>query len=180
MEAREHMCGTNTWPHAQVQSSEATRRAFVGRLLALGLGVPSAAALLAGCGDDEPSMMGGSMGESMPDWMMGGDSMDRRVMTDMEVIRDLLINHNVIERRVQNIAGGVLSVTASSDDRLAERIQAHVWQMKERIEDGDVIRRGDPLFREIFEHHVAIRMEIQNIDHGVEVTETPTTLRSRS
>jgi hypothetical protein len=36
---------------------------------------------------------------------------------------------------------------------VAQLIQTHVQQMKGRIEAGRPIRRMDPLFREIFEHH---------------------------
>src|SRR4029453_11346772 len=48
----------------------------------------------------------------------------------------------------------------------------HVQRMKGRIEAGRPLRRMDPLFREIFEHHGAITMTVSPIPGGVEVTET--------
>lgn len=62
--------------------------------------------------------------------------------------------------------------SASSNRQVAERVQTHVWQMKERVENGDAIRRMDPLFQEIFDHYASIRMVIENIGQGVQVTET--------
>lgn len=44
--------------------------------------------------------------------------------------------------------------------------------MRGRIEDNRPIRNGDPLFREIFEHHAAITIEITNLPDGVQLTET--------
>ena len=40
--------------------------------------------------------------------------------------------------------------TTSVYPEVAGRIRAHIWQMKERIEQGRPIRMMDPLFREIF------------------------------
>jgi hypothetical protein len=146
------------------------RRDFV-HLLALALGAPSAAALIAGCGDD-PSGMDGPMGGDMSGGMMGGDAMDGRMMRDMRVIRDLLAGHGEIERTVDDIPGGIRSATASEDDELAELIQAHVGQMKQRLQEGDPIRSMDPLFREIFEHAENLRLDIESVSCGVRVTET--------
>lgn len=44
--------------------------------------------------------------------------------------------------------------------------------MKARVEAGEPIRQMDPVFREIFEHHAKIDMEIEEIRGGVRVTET--------
>lgn len=117
--------------------------------------------------------MGGDMSDGgMPDWMMGGDSMDGRMMRDMRVIRDLLAGHGEIERTVDDVPGGIRSSTTSEDAELAELIQTHVGQMKQRLEEGDPIRAMDPLFREIFEHSDDLRLEIENVSGGVRVTET--------
>lgn len=117
--------------------------------------------------------MGGDMSNGeMPDWMMGGDGMDEQMMRDMRVIRDLLAGHDDIERTVRDVTGGVSASTTSQHDELAELIQTHVGQMKERMEHGDAIRSMDPVFREIFEHSETIRLEIENVPTGVQVTET--------
>lgn len=146
-----------------------SRRAALARLAVL---VP-AGIIVSGCGGDRP--MGRSpMMESgdMPDWMMGRGGMDRTMMRDMRVIHDLLVNHEEILREVDDIPGGIRSRTTSKDSDVAELIGVHVRQMRERIEDGDPIRQMDPVFREIFEHHEDIKMELADIDGGVRVVET--------
>lgn len=119
---------------------------------------------------------GGMMGDmmrDMPGWMMSGDMrMDRRMMRDMHVIHDLLINHEKIDRKVEDIPGGVRTLTTSRDAQVARAIRAHVHQMKGRVEDGRPIRHMDPLFREIFEHHDKIEMQVEDVPGGVQVTET--------
>jgi hypothetical protein len=44
--------------------------------------------------------------------------------------------------------------------------------MKNRIERGDPIRLMDPVFREIFEHHTEIAIDVEAIPGGVLVVET--------
>lgn len=132
--------------------------------------------------DDRTGMMGdgvmghdgmGQMMGDMPEWMMSGDMMmDGDMMQDMHVIHGLLMNHEKIRREVENIPGGVRTITTSSDPEVARMIRTHVYQMKERIEEGRTIRRMDPLFREIFEHHEKIHMQIEEVPGGARVTET--------
>ena len=154
------------------------RRRVLTRGLALALGAVPAASLLAACGDGD-GMMGDSMpgemmgGDSMPGWMMGGgEAMGPEVMEDMRVIHDLLVNHDRIRRRVEDVAEGIRAWTTSSDPELAGRIRTHVAQMKSRVEDGEPIRQMDPLFREIFEHHTEIEMDVDETASGVVVVET--------
>jgi hypothetical protein len=112
----------------------------------------------------------GMMGEEMPGWMMSA-GMDAQTMRDMRVIHDLLVLHERIDRQVEDIPGGIRAVTRSEDNDVAARIRMHVSQMQARIEQGDPIRQMDPLFREIFEHHRAIEMHVENVPGGVRVTE---------
>ncbi len=151
----------------------ASRRRFLQRALALLLSAPPLAAFISACGGDGmgEGMGTGMMGETTPGWMMSR-GMDARIGRDMPVIHDLLAGHERIERRVEDIPGGIRAVTRSDDPELAERIRTHVWQMRERIEEDDPIRQMDPLFREIFEHHEAIEMAIDEVPSGVRVTET--------
>lgn len=154
------------------------RRTFVGRMLVSAVGV-SAAGLLAACGgeDEQRPRMSGPMspdmgGTGMPDWMMDRGPMDAQMRQDMRVIHGLLVNHEKIRRQVDDIPDGIRSVSVSEDSAVAELIRTHVRQMKARIERGDPIRQMDPLFREIFEHHEAISMAIEQVRGGVRVTET--------
>lgn len=115
-----------------------------------------------------PPMMGGEM---PPPWMMS-QGMDPQMMRDMRVIHDLLIQHQQIRRSVEDFPSGIRAETTSQDPRLAGLIRAHVRQMQERLEQGKPIRQMDPLFREIFEHHTQIHMQVEEIPGGVRVTES--------
>jgi hypothetical protein len=106
--------------------------------------------------------------------MMTDGMMDGQMMADMAVIHRLLTDHNQIRRQVDDIAGGIRSRTTSSDPQLAEQIRTHVGAMRARIEDNRPIRHGDPLFREIFEHHAQVSIDIIDLPDGVEVAETST------
>jgi hypothetical protein len=111
-------------------------------------------------------------GMGMPDWMMSRGQMDRQMMRDMRVIHDLLLGHQKIVRRVEDVPGGIRSSTTSTDPAISALIRTHVAQMKARVQAGDAIRQMDPVFREIFEHHDAITREISQAPGGVRVTET--------
>lgn len=124
-------------------------------------------------GGDHGSMMGegGMMDEQMRQAMMSGD-MDEGMMDNMRNIHQLLANHDKIQRRVENIDNGVKTWTESSDPEIAQAIQAHVRQMKDRVENKQPIRQMDPLFQAIFKHADAIEMQIEDTEKGVYVLET--------
>ena len=44
--------------------------------------------------------------------------------------------------------------------------------MNARIEQNRPIRHGDPLFREIFNHHADVTIAVEQLPDGVQVTET--------
>lgn len=154
-------------------------------LLALGLGCRPGDERATGPGGGgmmDDGMMGDGMmsdgmmsetAQEMPEWMMSGDmGMDGDMMRDMHVIHTLLMEHEEIHRTVEDIPGGVRTVTTSSDAELARSIRTHVRQMKERVEQGRAIRHMDPVFREIFENHGKIEMHIEGVPGGVRVVET--------
>jgi uncharacterized protein YdcH (DUF465 family) len=153
--------------------SAVTRQAFLRRALGLMLGTSPAFALLGGCGDRGDGGMGdGMMDDRMPEWMMSRGGMDPQMMRHMRVIHTLLREHEEISRDVERIAGGIRATTVSERPEVADLIRTHVRQMKARVEAGEPIRQMDPVFREIFEHHTKIDMEIEEIRGGVRVTET--------
>ena len=118
-------------------------------------------------------MMADGMMSGMPNGMMGeGPMMDPEMMRDMHAIRTLLMNHERIEREVEDIPGGIRSVTTSHDPELAELIRTHVWQMKSRMEEGRPIRHMDPVFRELFRDHEKVHLQIEEIPGGARVIET--------
>lgn len=120
---------------------------------------------------DDKMMEDGMMNEEMHRAMMS-EGMGPEMMKDMQMIRKMLMNHEKIDRQVDNLENGVRTRTTSPDPDMATAIQVHVRQMKKRIEEQQPIRQMDPLFREIFKHADRIEMEIQNLENGVLVIET--------
>ena len=86
--------------------------------------------------------------------------------------RTLVHNHESIEREIEDIPGGVRTVTTSDDPEMVTVLQKHVADMKDILESGGMVRRWDPLFVELFEHSDEIQMEIQKLADGLEVRET--------
>lgn len=126
-------------------------------------------------GDDgmmKDGMMGdGMMSEDMRKAMMS-EGMGPEMMDDMMTIHELLVQHEKINRTVEDLENGVKTRTTSQDPEVAASIRKHVRQMKERMEAGKPIRQMDPLFKELFEHADKIELQIEDIDDGVIVTET--------
>jgi len=112
------------------------------------------------------------MMSGMPNWMMSGGMMDDNMMRDMGPIHSLLTQHEKIHRTLEEIPGGVRTITTSEDPQVTDLIRTHVREMKERIEKGQPIRQMDPLFREIFRHHEKIHLVIEDVPGGVRATET--------
>lgn len=131
---------------------------------------------LIGCGNNRQGMMhdgmmgDGMMSEEMREAMMS-EGMGPEMMEDMRPIRQMLMNHEQIDRRVEDLPKGVKTRTTSADPEIAAAIQKHVRQMHKRIKDKEPIRQMDPLFREIFEHADKIEMHIKDVEGGVVVTE---------
>jgi hypothetical protein len=90
----------------------------------------------------------------------------------MATYRELLENHESIERTFEDIPGGIRSITTSSDPELVPVLRRHVGQMIDLLENGGWIRVWDPLFAEIFEHADKIETSVEEIEGGIAVTET--------
>jgi len=88
-----------------------------------------------------------------------------------ENIHSLLDRHDAIERQVEEIPGGVETVTTSEDPEVVEILREHVGQMKERVENGQGMRWWDPTFAELFKFTDKIEMQIEEIPGGVRVRE---------
>ena len=163
-------------PVCPLRIPKLNRQTFLKRALALSFASGPIATLLAACGGggraDDDGMGDGMMDGGMPGWMMSRGGMGGQMRRDMRVIHTLLVEHEEISRTVEEIPGGIRSTTVSGRPEIANVIRTHVRQMKARVEAGEPIRQMDPVFREIFEHHAKIRMDIDDIPGGVRVTET--------
>jgi hypothetical protein len=90
----------------------------------------------------------------------------------VETAWPLLDGHQSIERRVEEIEGGVRTETVTSDPELVPTLRRHVAEMTRLMKEGGRIRGWDPLFAELFDHADLVRIEMEEIEGGVAVTET--------
>jgi len=91
---------------------------------------------------------------------------------EMQNAHFLVVNHDRLERSVEEIPNGVQTMTTTKDPELLDPLRQHVQEMSAVLERGGHVRMWDPLFVEIFEHSEAIQIEIEEIEDGVRVTET--------
>jgi len=125
-----------------------------------------------GCGEGAGS---GCCGKGRGDGQRAGvNNQGRRGagMSDHENIHALLDRHEVIERSVEEIDGGVVTVTTSDDPEVVRTLREHVREMQQRMESGHGMRWWDPVFAELFRNHDKVLMEIEDVPGGVRVRET--------
>jgi hypothetical protein len=77
-----------------------------------------------------------------------------------------------MERRVEQIPGGVRTTTVTEDPETLALLRSHVRDMEAMVRGDGHIRMWDPLYSELFEHRELIEMSVREIEGGVEVTET--------
>lgn len=99
-------------------------------------------------------------------------SVPHSIREDMGPINTLLFQHDRLTFRIMNVRNGVRTVNTSKDKALVPTIQLHAEEMKLRMEQGNVIRPNDPLFREVFKRRNEIKITLRNIPTGVVETET--------
>lgn len=112
--------------------------------------------------------------EHRPGMGMGrgtGHMGDKDHMVDMDTIHSLFDNYKSIKRTVIKRPDGFESITESSDPKVATMLQGHVMAMKGRLEKGMWIRRGDPLFRALFDNADKITVELKTTPTGIRVIE---------
>mmetsp|Transcript_31106 Transcript_31106/g.73943 ORF Transcript_31106/g.73943 Transcript_31106/m.73943 type:complete len:202 (+) Transcript_31106:96-701(+) len=93
---------------------------------------------------------------------------------DQEVIQQLVQNRDKIERHVTRTETGVEARTWSDDETVASLIKEHVHAMKQRVENEDPIRQGDPLFKTVFDNLDSLELSVVNETNGVLVSENGT------
>lgn len=106
---------------------------------------------------------------------MGGGMMNRGMMGgDMGIIHQLFANHNQVRRTVEEIPGGIRTVTESDNPQVAALIQAHVPNMYQRIEN----RQGIPMIMMsstlpiMFANADLYQRQLETTSKGVAITET--------
>jgi len=125
--------------------------AAAGGLLGLGLG--------AGCGGGRSGpMMGGMMGNAST--------------ADMSTYMDLFARHTEIRRTVEEIHGGVRTVTESDAPELVAQLQDHVASMYEHLEHSNEVTCMSKTLPTLFRNAAGYRRRLTTTPKGVVVTET--------
>jgi hypothetical protein len=94
------------------------------------------------------------------------------------VFHSLLAAHQSIQRTVEPTHKGIISVTESSDPRVARLIKLHVEQMRQLLEGCSKRqcpaqpRFWDPLFAAVYRNADKIDMQVDPTAKGVRVEET--------
>lgn len=137
-----------------------TRRALL-RLIAAGGGVLGLG-VAAGCGSRRRPDLMGSM-------MMGSAS-----AADMSTYMELFARHTEIRRTVEEIPGGVRTVTESDAPELVAQLQAHVASMYDHLGRGAEVTCMSRSLPTLFRHATGYRRRLTTTPKGVVVTETST------
>jgi protein tyrosine phosphatase (PTP) superfamily phosphohydrolase (DUF442 family) len=124
------------------------------------------AAAVAGCAGSDP----GSPGPDDP--YPGVNSVPR----DRGVWQQLLSDHGKIRRTLRHSekdgVGIVESLTESDDPEVAELIIDHAKSMQARMKVGATVRVWDPVFKDLFEKHKSVTLEVTPTGKGVRIVET--------
>jgi len=100
----------------------------------------------------------------------GKDSKSHR-----ELMRDahtLVFNNDLIARTIEEIPGGVRTVTTTTDPDLLKVLQRHPKEIGAYYKEGGMVRGWDPVFRELARRADEVEMNVKKIENGVEVTAT--------
>jgi hypothetical protein len=167
--------------------TSAIARNLPGRTVQVNLAAAALVAFAAACGSTESKQ---STAAALP-----GPNLDPRVPRapaavstedpgtlgyDRDVWQTLLYHHSKIRREVKRLPNGLAAVTESDDPAVAMLIKDHALAMKDRIGKGRRVRTWDPVFRELFDRHDKVRLEVELTAKGVSIVETtddPETLR---
>ncbi|MBI1302373.1 MAG: DUF3365 domain-containing protein [Phycisphaera sp.] len=95
---------------------------------------------------------------------------------DRSVWVQLLSDHTKIRRTVIHREDGDLgiveAVTESDDPAVAARIIDHAQAMQTRMKSGARVRAWDPVFRELFDRHDLVAIEVTPTEKGVRIVES--------
>ncbi len=116
----------------------------------------------AGCG-------GTRDGDMMGDGMMGGAT-----TSDMSTYMELFARHAEVRRTVEEVPGGVRTVTESDAPELVAQLQAHVASMYQHLDRGAEVRCMSESLPTLFRNADGYRRRLSTTPKGVVVTETAT------
>lgn len=148
----------------------------LGVVTSLGLGLAIAAiahpggmgpGMMHGMGPRGAAGMHGPMGGPMAGRMQHDDAS----FADMQLVHQLLMNHDRIKRTVTNLPNGIRTVTESDDPQVAQAIKAHVASMERRLSDGREFNMFSPTLPVLFENKDKIQTKVETTENGSVVTQ---------
>ncbi len=92
-----------------------------------------------------------------------------------ENIRRLAAAHARIVREVVLTDTGYEATTTAREEDLTRMLRSHVDYMKRRMASGARVRRWDPAFEEMFQHHRDLRVTVEDVEGGLKVVVAGTT-----
>lgn len=114
------------------------------------------------------------MGHGMMGHGMIGSGSNSATKAEMDIIHELIVNHDLIKRTVTNLPDGIRTVTESDDSRIAQFIKEHVASMGERVNtqrDPGLPIESEAL-RAIFRNKDKIKTTVETTEKGVIVIQT--------
>lgn len=108
-------------------------------------------------------------GEGMSGGMMGGAS-----SADMSMYMGLFNRHTELRRSVEEIPGGVRTITESDAPDLVAQLQAHVSSMYTHVNQGAEVTCMSNSLPTLFRHASGYQRQLKLTSNGVSVIETST------
>lgn len=137
---------------------------FGKRIMLAGGAGAVAAIMLAGCAQREAASPSATATQEGP--------RPGTVGYDMSVWHALLDENTKLRRVVTHLENGLETTTESDDPAVVAKLVDHATAMQRRIEKGSRVRVWDAVFRELFQNHQNIKLEVTTLEKGVRIIET--------
>jgi hypothetical protein len=111
-------------------------------------------------------------GRSRSGNMMGGRMMGAATAGDMSTYMELFARHGELRRTVEEIPGGVRTVTESTAPELVAQLQAHVASMYQHLNDNAEVTCMSDSLPTLFRNADSYRRRLTATARGVVVMET--------
>jgi len=108
--------------------------------------------------------------------MMGsgsmGGMMGSATQADMDMYMDMFAHHTEITRLVQEIPGGIRTITESHNPRITSLLQTHVSRMYEHVASGEEVRCMSTSLPTMFRNAAGYYRRLTLTPRGVAIEET--------
>jgi hypothetical protein len=105
---------------------------------------------------------------------MMGARLDSATAADVDLIHELLDNHDLIKRIVEKLPNGIRTVTESDEPRVAKYIKDHVQRMRQRVSAGQEmgLPMESPALLAVYRNRDKIATKVETTDKGSIVVQT--------